>query len=148
MAITLKKITLWRKEVDDKPGALADTLALLAQARTDLQAVMGYRHPGDQDKATIELHPTAEGNGPGSCARAAATGSSFEVDDSAGDDDAVSGQRFRARAARAGQLRSTRIANAKSAAPAEGSIAAATSRASGGIEPRTVSRSPVMKTNA
>ena len=25
MAITLKKITLWRKEVDNKPGALADT---------------------------------------------------------------------------------------------------------------------------
>ncbi len=41
MAITLKKITLRRKEVDNKPGALADTLALLAQARTDLQAVMG-----------------------------------------------------------------------------------------------------------
>ena len=59
MAITLKKITLWRKEVDDKPGALADTLALLAQARTDLQAVMGYRYPGNQDKATIELHPVS-----------------------------------------------------------------------------------------
>jgi len=59
MAITLKKITLWRKEVDNKPGALADTLALLAQARTDLQAVMGYRSPGDQDKATIELHPVS-----------------------------------------------------------------------------------------
>ena len=54
MAITLKKITLWRKEVDHKPGALADTLALLAQARTDLQAVMGYRYPGDQGKAAIE----------------------------------------------------------------------------------------------
>jgi hypothetical protein len=48
MAITLKRITLWRKEVDNKPGALADTLALLAQTRTDLQAVMGYRYPGDQ----------------------------------------------------------------------------------------------------
>ncbi len=59
MAITLKKITLWRKEVDNKPGALADTLALLAQARTDLQAVMGYRYPGDQGKAAIELHPVS-----------------------------------------------------------------------------------------
>jgi len=57
MAITLKKITLWRKEVDNKPGALADTLALLAQAGADLQAVMGYRYPGDQGKAAIELHP-------------------------------------------------------------------------------------------
>ena len=59
MAITLKKITLWRKEVDNKPGALADTLALLAQARTDLQAVMGYRYPGDEGKAAIELHPVS-----------------------------------------------------------------------------------------
>jgi hypothetical protein len=59
MAITLKKITLWRKEVDNKPGALAETLALLAQAGTDLQAVMGYRYPGDQGKAAIELHPVS-----------------------------------------------------------------------------------------
>jgi hypothetical protein len=59
MAITLKKITLWRKEVDNKPGALAETLALLAKARTDLQAVMGYRYPGDQGKAAIELHPVS-----------------------------------------------------------------------------------------
>jgi hypothetical protein len=59
MAISLKKITLWRKEVDNKPGALADTLALLAQARTDLQAVMGYRYPGDQGKAAVELHPVS-----------------------------------------------------------------------------------------
>ena len=59
MAITLKKITLWRKEIDNKPGALADTLAPLARARTDLQAVMGYRYPGDQGKAAIELHPVS-----------------------------------------------------------------------------------------
>ena len=59
MAITLKKITLWRKEVDNKPGALAETLALLAQAGTDLQAMMGYRYPGDQGKAAIELHPVS-----------------------------------------------------------------------------------------
>jgi len=59
MAITLKKITLWRKEVDNKPGALAETLALLAQARTDLQTVMGYRYPGGQGKAAIELHPVS-----------------------------------------------------------------------------------------
>ncbi len=59
MAITLKKITLWRKEVDNRPGALADTLALLAQAHNDLQAVMGYRSPGDQGKAAIELYPVS-----------------------------------------------------------------------------------------
>ena len=59
MAITLKKITLWRKEVDNKPGALAETLALLAQSHNDLQAVMGCRSPGDQGKAAIELYPVS-----------------------------------------------------------------------------------------
>lgn len=59
MAITVKKITLWRKEVDNKSGALAETLAPLAQARADLQVVMGYRYPGEQGKAAIELHPVA-----------------------------------------------------------------------------------------
>ncbi len=59
MAITLKKSRFWLKAVDDKPAALSDTLALLAQARTDLQAVMGYRYPGDQGKAAIELHPVS-----------------------------------------------------------------------------------------
>ena len=50
MAITLKKITLWRKEIDNKPGALADTLAPLARARTDLQAVMGTGIRGTRAK--------------------------------------------------------------------------------------------------
>lgn len=59
MAITMKKITLWRKEVYNKPGALAETLAQLAQTHTDLQTVMGYRYPGDQAKAAIELHPVS-----------------------------------------------------------------------------------------
>ena len=59
MAITMKKITLWRKEVYNQPGALAETLAQLAQVHTDLQTVMGYRFPGDQAKAAIELHPVS-----------------------------------------------------------------------------------------
>jgi hypothetical protein len=70
MAITLKKITLWRKEVDNKPGALGETLAVLAEARTDLQTVMGFRYPGDPDKAAIELYPVS-GKKPIEAARAA-----------------------------------------------------------------------------
>ena len=57
MAVTVKKVVLWRKEIDNRPGMLASTLAPLAEAGADLQVVMGYRFPGATDKAAIELHP-------------------------------------------------------------------------------------------
>jgi hypothetical protein len=57
MAVTVKKIVLWRKEVENRPGALASTLASLASAGADLQVVMGYRYPGQESKAAIELYP-------------------------------------------------------------------------------------------
>ena len=57
MAVTVKKIVLWRKEVENRPGILANALAPLANAVTDIQVVMGYRHPGQESKAAIELYP-------------------------------------------------------------------------------------------
>jgi hypothetical protein len=48
---------LWRAEVDHQPGALAQTLEPLATAGTNLQAVMGYRLPGDRARAAIEVFP-------------------------------------------------------------------------------------------
>ena len=57
MAVQVKAITLWRREVENKPGALARTLKPLAAAGTDLKVVMGYRQPGEQDSAVIELYP-------------------------------------------------------------------------------------------
>jgi len=57
MAVTVKKIVLWRKEVENRPGILANALAPLANAGTDIQVVMGYRHPGQESKAAIELYP-------------------------------------------------------------------------------------------
>jgi hypothetical protein len=59
MAITVKRITLWRREIEDKSGALATVLAPLADAGADLQIVMGYRHAGDATKAAIEVFPVA-----------------------------------------------------------------------------------------
>jgi hypothetical protein len=59
MAITVKKIVLWRKEVDNRPGTLAQTLAPLASAGASLQLVMGYRFPGHESRAAIELYPIA-----------------------------------------------------------------------------------------
>ena len=57
MAVRVKKITLWRKEVENRPGLLAETLEPLAEAGADLRVVMGYRYPGRETRAAIELHP-------------------------------------------------------------------------------------------
>jgi hypothetical protein len=51
--VTVKKISLWRKEVENK------ILEPLAKAGADLGVVMGYRLPGDQAKAVIEVYPVA-----------------------------------------------------------------------------------------
>jgi hypothetical protein len=59
MALTVKPIKLWRKEIENRPGALAQTLEPLATEGADLQVVMGYRYPGHEEKAAIELHPIA-----------------------------------------------------------------------------------------
>lgn len=59
MAITVKSIKLWRKELDNKPGKLADTLGPLVAAGADFQVVMGYRYPGNESKAAIELYPVS-----------------------------------------------------------------------------------------
>ena len=57
MAVTVKPITLWRKELQDRPGALADSLAPLTEATVDVQILMAYRFPGEPDRAAVELFP-------------------------------------------------------------------------------------------
>jgi hypothetical protein len=57
MAVTVKRIVLWRKEVEDRSGILANALAPLAHAGTDIHIAMGYRYPGEESKAAIELYP-------------------------------------------------------------------------------------------
>ncbi|MBI3526610.1 MAG: hypothetical protein HY067_01425 [Betaproteobacteria bacterium] len=59
MAISTKKVVLWRKEVDNQPGVLARTLAPLAEAGANLQIVMGYRFPGNESRAAIEIFPVS-----------------------------------------------------------------------------------------
>jgi len=59
MAVTVKKIVLWRRETENKAGILANALAPLAHAGTDIHVVMGYRYPGEGSKAAIELYPVA-----------------------------------------------------------------------------------------
>jgi hypothetical protein len=59
MAITVKKVTLWRGEVENKPGALGKVLAPIAEAGADLQIVMGYHYHGAGEKAVVELYPVS-----------------------------------------------------------------------------------------
>jgi hypothetical protein len=70
MAGTVKKAVLWRKEIDNRPGMLADILGPLAEAGADLEVVMAYRSPGSTDTAAIELHPVT-GRKPIAAAKAA-----------------------------------------------------------------------------
>jgi hypothetical protein len=57
VAVSIRKVTLWRTEVAHRPGALAELLEPLAAAGADLQTVMGYRIPGQKTRAVIEVAP-------------------------------------------------------------------------------------------
>ncbi len=55
MAVSVRKILLWRREAPDAPGVGASTLEPLARAGADLKVVMGYRiHDG---RAAVEVWP-------------------------------------------------------------------------------------------
>lgn len=56
MAISIKKTFLWKKEIDNHPGAMAEALEPLAEGGADLQLVMVYRFP-DAHKGAIEVYP-------------------------------------------------------------------------------------------
>ncbi len=59
MAVTVRKITVWRTEVDNRTGALAQMLEALSVARGSLDVVMGYRIPGQDERAVIEVWPVS-----------------------------------------------------------------------------------------
>jgi hypothetical protein len=59
MPVTVKSISLWRKEAENKTGLLAQTLEPLAKAGADLGVVMGYRLPGNEAKAVVEVYPVS-----------------------------------------------------------------------------------------
>jgi hypothetical protein len=60
MPVSVKRITLWRAEVDNKPGALAAVMQPLAAAGANLKVVMGYRHTAvKQGKAIVEIYPVS-----------------------------------------------------------------------------------------
>jgi predicted amino acid-binding ACT domain protein len=55
MATKVKRIVLWRGEIDNVPGALARTLGPLA--KSNLEVLMGYHRHGDGNRALIEAYP-------------------------------------------------------------------------------------------
>ncbi len=57
MAVTIKRVQLWRSQVESRPGVLAGALGALASAGANLQVVMAYRYPGNQTLGAIELYP-------------------------------------------------------------------------------------------
>jgi hypothetical protein len=59
-SVKIKRITLWRREVDSRPEALAAVLEPFAVAGEDLRVFMRYRHPTDTAKAVIEVCPQFE----------------------------------------------------------------------------------------
>jgi hypothetical protein len=59
MAVSVRGITLWRREVDNRPGVLARTLEPIAKAGADLKVLMAYRYPGEEARAAIELFPVS-----------------------------------------------------------------------------------------
>jgi len=60
MPVKVKKITLWRKELENRAGTLSDTLEPLAEAGADLQVVMGYCYPGERFRAAVEIADTGD----------------------------------------------------------------------------------------
>jgi hypothetical protein len=86
MAVTVKRITLWRSEIENKSGMLARTLKPLADAGASLQVVMAYRFPGEPTRGAIELSPVSGKKSQAAAKAAGLNGSSIPTLLAMGDD--------------------------------------------------------------
>lgn len=77
MAVTVKKITLWRKEIQNHPGELAKTLEPLLAAGADLKVVMGYRFGPGESMAAVEVYPVTGRKGVAAAQRAGLSASTL-----------------------------------------------------------------------
>jgi len=59
MPLSVKRITLWRADVENQRGVLARVLEPLAAAGADLRVVMGYRFPTTPERSAVELYPVS-----------------------------------------------------------------------------------------
>jgi hypothetical protein len=60
MALTVKKAVLWRREIENRPGTLADSLKPFAKAGVNLQVVMGYAPPPGKGASAVEVFPVGD----------------------------------------------------------------------------------------
>ena len=57
MAVTIRRVQMWRTEIQNKPGELAATLEPLAQADADLAVVFERSVRGRPGRAIVEILP-------------------------------------------------------------------------------------------
>src|SRR5882672_7819584 len=57
MSFSLNKVMVWSAELEDRPGAAADKLRVLAQAGTDLHFVLARRQPGQSGRGFLSVSP-------------------------------------------------------------------------------------------
>lgn len=57
MSYQISKAMLWSVEVDDKPGAVAEKLQVLADSGADLQFVTGRRVPDQPGRGVLLVYP-------------------------------------------------------------------------------------------
>src|SRR5256885_12638836 len=55
--MTVENCQLWDLHEANRKGMLADVLEPLAAAGANLRVVMGYRHAGELERATVEVFP-------------------------------------------------------------------------------------------
>ena len=77
MPVTVKQISLWRKEFENQVGTLANALNPVAKAGANLRVLMGYRYPGNESRAAIELYPVGGKKVAAAAAEAGLTASSI-----------------------------------------------------------------------
>jgi hypothetical protein len=75
MSLRVSKVMIWSVELEDRPGAAADKLQTLAQAKTDLQFVLARRQAGQFGKGVLFVSPIR-----GSKQEEAASRAGFAVD--------------------------------------------------------------------
>src|SRR5438445_9510624 len=76
--ITVKNVRLLSLHGANRKGRLAEVLEPLAAAGANLRVVMGYRHPGEHERATVEVFPVE-----GAAAEAAARKAGFAPSETA-----------------------------------------------------------------
>lgn len=55
--LQIKKITLWRREINADPGVFADAITSLTAKGMEFPVLLRYRHPTDKRRAFVEVYP-------------------------------------------------------------------------------------------